>query len=216
MKKRGFTLSELLIALGIVAVTAAMVGPIFSSVIPDKNKIKVISYYNKINEINQKLLSNQNYYYTIYGINDDGDRYVKKPANLSNTYEPIDKPQFITDSLSGNNKYPKLFFYTLNSSLCGLKEWVELEDGSLWKIEMSNTYYSITIDVNGKNGKSCYYENDCKKPDTFRFIIDSDGGVTAWDALTDSYLTNMSSNNQKADKDLAEKFLNDSTKPYNN
>lgn len=207
MKKRGFTLSELLIALGIVAVTAAMVGPIFSSVIPDKNKIKVINYYNKINEINQKLLSNTNFYYTIYRIDENGEKVVQIPPNLDNQKKPLEQPSFMQDTLSGDSKYPRLFFYTLNASTDNNSE-VKLEDGSLWTCKKQDSGdYTFTIDTDGKKGKNCSYERtNCKIPDKFIFKVDENGAVTAGDALTDAYLTNMTKNDQKADKELAIKY----------
>lgn len=223
MKKQGFTISELLVALGIVAVTAAMVVPMFSSIIPDKNKMKVISYYNKINEINQKLLSDKNLFPTVYGVCDDEkisdgtcsegqERYIIK-YGLANQNPPIDQIEgWQMSDQAGPHKYYNLFFYTLNTTKRN-NNGNNLDDGSLWYLEQtiinhesSEVEYLFTIDLDDK-GANCSYSSTCKKPDTFKFKVDENGAVTAGDALTDAYLTNMTKNDRKADKELAKKYL---------
>ena len=77
MKKLGFTLSELLVAIGVVAVGAALVAPTISNIVPDKNKIKVINCYNKINEINQKLLNAPDLYTSKYEYDEDSKDFRK-------------------------------------------------------------------------------------------------------------------------------------------
>ena len=114
MKKLGFTLSELLVAIGIVAVGAALVAPTVSNIVPDKNKIKVINYYNKINEINKKLLNDKNLFYTVKKINADGEEYIEK-YGLANTERPIDGDKIceLVTHCGDSFKYAALFIYSL-------------------------------------------------------------------------------------------------------
>ena len=45
MKKFGFTLAEIMIALSIVGVMAAVVGPAITNLAPDKNKVIYLDYF---------------------------------------------------------------------------------------------------------------------------------------------------------------------------
>ena len=56
MNKKGFTLAEVLIALAIIGVTAAITAPMLSSLMPDKHKAMVLKYYKTITDINKDLL----------------------------------------------------------------------------------------------------------------------------------------------------------------
>ena len=216
MKKSGFTISELLVALGIIAVTAALVGPMFTNIIPDKNKMKVISYYNKINEINQKLLSDPSLYPTIYSICEEGspegvcgnnELYYIARSGLKNENSPIGMENIPMNVFKGVNKYLNLFSNALISKNYD-SNGIQLEDGSLWVImRRGSGNYKFIINLN--NGTGCSYGmSNCKKPDMFIFKVDENGAVTAGDAMTDAYLTNMTTvNNQKADRELAKKYL---------
>ena len=41
MKKYGFSLSEILVALAVVGIVAAIITPMSSAILPDKNKVEV-------------------------------------------------------------------------------------------------------------------------------------------------------------------------------
>ncbi len=55
MKKFGFTLMEVIIALGIVGVVAAISTPLLNNLIPDKDKIAVLKTYKIIGDINNEI-----------------------------------------------------------------------------------------------------------------------------------------------------------------
>ncbi len=48
MKKRGFTLAELLIVLGIAGVVAAVILPAINGLMPDKTKINYLKVYDEL------------------------------------------------------------------------------------------------------------------------------------------------------------------------
>lgn len=214
MKKLGFTLSELLVAVGIVAVVSLVVAPTVTDIIPDKNKIKVINYYNKINEVNQKLLNDKNLYYTQYTINKDGEKEITA-YGLANTEKPIDdKICTLVTNCRGASKYAALFIYSLIGE--NKDNPFRYTDNSYWIIKPKFNYSVIpktvvyTISVNLNNGKNCSYSTTCQQPDTFIFKVDENGNVTAGDAMTDAYLSNVSkTNNKKEDKELAKKYLSE-------
>ena len=224
MKKFGFTLSEFLVAVGIVAVASALIAPTVIDLAPDKNKMKVISYYNKINEINQNLLSDDNLFFPQYAYDEVEDKKVLQFYGLANQLPPRNLINGWEESDQKNSfKYYNLFFYALT----GIKYKTVniLEDGSEWKltnlfnknVTPHTVEFTFTIDIDGASkGKDCSYSSSCQQPDTFIFKVNEDGAVTPGDALTDAYLVNMGkSNSQKEDKALAKKFLSDTTKPYN-
>lgn len=231
MKKFGFTLSELLVAVAIVAVASALIAPTVADLAPDKNKMKVISYYNKINEINQKLLSDTELFQTKYKIDDEGKKVIEyygladfNPHRWSDQ-DLVNVYNWDGSSPVGSAKYPQLFMYAMTGSTPYYERALDNGDTitiscDYWdnNVLPNTTRFSIKIDADGlSKGKDCSYSSSCQQPDTFIFKVNEDGVVTPGDAMTDAYLANMSkSNSQKADKELAEKFLNDSTKPYNN
>ena len=54
MKKNGFTLAELLIAIGIIGIVAAVTAPQLNKLLPDENKSKVLKAYKALNDINEE------------------------------------------------------------------------------------------------------------------------------------------------------------------
>lgn len=228
MKKLGFTLSELLVAIGIVAVGAALVAPTVSNIVPDKNKIKVINCFNKINEINQKLLNAPDLYTSKYEYDED-EKDARKLIyfGFADDGVPLRYKGDSTNegAYSGGNKYQSLFSEMLTSERT--TGTINLENGS--QIEIVNqtwdrsvkpylTTIFITFDIDGKDkSKNCSYDgNKCKKPDIFKFKVDESGNVTAGDPMTDAYLTTIGkSNSQKDDKELAKKYLEDDDRKAN-
>ena len=72
MKKYGFSLSEILVALAVVGIVAAIITPMSSAILPDKNKVEVLKAYNALSETTQNLLNNNMIYYDYVGdINQD-------------------------------------------------------------------------------------------------------------------------------------------------
>ena len=232
MKKLGFTLSELLVAIGVVAVGAALVAPTVSNIVPDKNKIKVINCYNKISEINQKLLNAPDLFATKY-VYEDGKRILKS-FGLADENVPLRYQNDLLFHLtyqdakySSSNKYRNIFSEMLTGEKYPDSGGIKLEDGSVLEIKTReynpNTtpitiMIPITFDIDGKDkGKNCSYDaNTCKKPDIFKFKVDESGNVTAGDAMTDAYLTTIGkSNSQKDDKELAKKYLEDDDRKAN-
>jgi hypothetical protein len=62
MKKIGYTLSEIVIALGLVSVIAVITAPLIGNILPDKNKITVLKTYKIINDTVAELLNDPSKY----------------------------------------------------------------------------------------------------------------------------------------------------------
>ena len=183
MKKQGFSLSEVIVALGIVGVVAAISMPLVSGIIPDKNKIAVLKYYRMISGINEQLLNTPAYYWKPSGKNCVGFGCTQK----------VLIPE-LGDAKDGN-KYPRLLAYNLDTDGAISSGGFKTTDGVNWTFTggfgESSGYVVITIDIND-NGTSTLATaaNRNKKIDTFKFKVDVNGRVTGEDALTKQYLAN--------------------------
>ncbi len=207
MKKRGFSLAELLVAMSIIAIAAALLAPAYMRFKPDRYKFRVLNTYKFILETNRALLNNEDIYYQ--RTPDDnfdtyfGDTNIPAPhtqegcIGLFCTEEPTDKePEFHDTKYSGHCKYPNLMRGMLN-----LQDGAECNNGSttyvasgraadtsLWNIEevfydatqnQGRVGYRISVDLNPRNTaeQSCSYSSTCTHPDTFTFFVDRNGDI---------------------------------------
>ena len=91
MKKFGFTLSEILITVGIVGVVAALTAPAVSNIMPDRNKMMFMKNYKELTTITEKLLQDPELYYTTYTLDADGKK-VPTCVGLSCYNAPLREP----------------------------------------------------------------------------------------------------------------------------
>ena len=210
MKRRGFTLAEVLITLAIIGVVAAAMAPTIGNLIPDKNKAQVIKIYKTIADINESLLNNPSLYYS-GGTDCQG---------LKCTQQPLDSPYNMDSKYSGNTKYPYLLASHLQTTddpvtnVTGIK--FTTVDGIVWYVWYYPTGRAqIKIDLNGDEKPNKVYSTNCDKPDSFMFNLDADGKLQPGDALTDAYLKNpVKLNDKKKDYKTAESLTGDY--PLNN
>lgn len=195
MKKLGFTLSELIIALGLIGVIAAITAPAISNLLPDKNKALVLKYHKIISDINNNLINNPGIYWQPADADCEG---------LACTQQPVAPPYDSDIKYSGSNKYPNLLKDNLdvavdNSDSATIKFMTK--DGSEWLLDggsAAEASFNIIIDFNGSDkGKNCYYSSSCKKPDSCNFKVDQAGKVSGDDSLTKAYLANPYKINDK-------------------
>lgn len=201
MRKNGFTLAEVLITLGIIGVASALLTPIVSNAIPDKNKTKVINLYQIIASNTDAFLNNNSIYYK-KGI-DDSCR------GLGCQYVPLLSP-YDDSKYSGKVKYGCLLASVLNinSKISAEGDTVSFQtnDGVAWTIQSNDSGESIiTLDLNGSKGKNCSYDKSlCTKPDQFEFFVSQYGNIKGNDPLTTAYLGNpLKLNDKKNDYETA-------------
>ena len=206
MKKSGFTLSEMLVALGIVGVIAAMTIPMIHKVTPDKDKTMVLKAYKTISGINYKILNDQSLY--MLGTGKYGSTTEACTAIMECTDAPSD-PKYAGNSplgqpYSGLYKYIQLFAENLNLSEIGLAQSEHLTVPILGVQAADGTYWLIMYDITGSSGfkhfiyvanqvidvsTDCPYDkNTCPNPKVYKFDIDKYGQVSAGDNLTKIYL----------------------------
>jgi prepilin-type N-terminal cleavage/methylation domain-containing protein len=216
MKKHGFTLAEVLIALGIVAVIASLTAPSLTNLMPDKSKLKVIKAHKILSDVTSEMLNNPALYRDANceswpGIQTVGTDDVC--VGLGNGDMPLAEP-YNTDDYKYEAKYPRLLAARLE-----LAEDIDVNgkistftsiDGLYWTIELASggivnkkhkEEYGITIDLDGPDkGENSIAKSGVKKPDQFQFIVDTYGNVSGKDTLTKNYLKNsMKLNDKKTD-----------------
>ena len=215
MKKLGFTLSELLVTLGVIGVVAALTAPAISDLMPDSNKLTMIKIVNNVETITADILENPGLYN--YRFDSEGNPICiglecdGKPTSAQYTS--------VSHSLiSGDKKFPYLI-----SEVLGLEE-KEDETGSTWPVDEDKRAWSIKtgtytedglslkrveiiVDLNGtKNGPNSVYSDSVTKPDRFSFYIDREGMVFPADPLMAAYMNNsMNLNARKEDRAWAKK-----------
>ncbi|MBQ7765033.1 type II secretion system protein [bacterium] len=216
MKKFGFTLAELIIALSIIGVTSILVAPTVVNLMPDSNKAKVIKYYTQLSSAVNTILSDENIYRPYQAIqgndvvmqneftslNDNNNIIVCGPLGLS-----------CLDNVPQNNEQPTNFPDFLRDRL-GLVDDMTV-DNSFWDIqyiprESREMSYSVEITIREDENGCLYGEDGCDISDVnrFRFIIENYGSVVAGDPLTDAYLRNqLNMNSKKEDIETANRLI---------
>ncbi len=223
--KKGFTLSELLITLGIIGVVAALATPTLVKLKPDDAKGKFLKAHNVLSNMTADIVSDSSLYMTDF--NDLGQPTCAGiGCNEIPDYIDNEDASDLIGNVSSGAKFGALLALRLNVDKDDVTKTstgvtFTTTDGIEWEITSNSSNvsvngYSLTteenevvIDINGEDkGKNCEYSTSCKTPDQFKFKVDTYGNVSAEDAMGKAYLKNSS--NMKAndeDRDEAKKLL---------
>ena len=184
MKKRAFTLSELLIALSIIGITSALIAPVVTKIVPDSDKIRILQHHANVGIITEELLADHSIY------NTEG---IEECVGLDCHHIPY-FPPYNTEEYQGTSKFQNLLFSRLGINADG-----KFRDGTQWEITEQSTevpnntrdYITIQIDTkpNKENG-ACTFDDDCQRPHQFLLHIDKYGTVRAGDMLTQAFIEN--------------------------
>ena len=210
MQKKGFTLQELLVTLGIIGIVAAIVAPGVVGLLPDKEKSMYVKAYSTLTTGVSEILGDPGLYYTEYSATGEPNC-----SGMGCDGTPVIEP-YNNGTYSGTNKFPRLFAERINLSvepfMRGGNVVFRSADGIEWEFDVTNRgaefETEVTIDVNPdseNDDNKCTYANPaCRNPDLFVFRIDNDGGIVAVDRLGQAFLQNPTSlNTVKDDKDVA-------------
>lgn len=192
MKKFGFTLSEILLALAIIGVVSAITAPMVSGLFPDKDKVKVLKTYKLITDITNEMLEDRSLYFPSSCI---GLACTEAPSN----------PDYST--ISGNAKYAQLLAAHLELMTDAVVKTGNIvdfttQDGVYWLVTPDTNGYSVLVDIDPSEAGSNKTYTTSDTPDRFQFAVDNNGRVTGVDELTKAYLANPYKINDKK-KDYA-------------
>ncbi len=232
MFKKGFTLQELLITIGIIGIVAAIVAPGIVGMMPDQKKMMYMKAYNTLTTLTNEILDDPSLYWTTY--DNDGE------PNCSGMYcreRPTVEP-YNDAAYEDNNKFPMIFASKVNligeaasdgngdrvntvtfTTTDGI-EWsfttydgreTPLDGAQNWNEYPGNSYYYAEVEINlepDNDDNNCLYSNNCTNPNLFSFVVDNEGGVSAIDALGRAYLQNPTDmHSASKDKEIADEIL---------
>lgn len=200
MRRNGFTLAEVLISLGIIAVIVAILMFFINNLKPDKNKILYLKTYNSLAVIIKDFAAttsafpvcqgdycfNHNpLYNTSKGL---GDKYPdgnSKICNmLSSSFNALDNTcsnvyqHFNGERFSFSNQEGSQFFVSTYRTEPDLDS------------RRASFQIDIWFDINGdKLPNKIYGEDGCTTPDRFKIMVSSDGTLVAADPMGKAYLS---------------------------
>ncbi|MBO5738304.1 type II secretion system protein, partial [bacterium] len=163
MKKIGYTLSEIVIALGLVSVIAVITAPLIGNILPDKNKITVLKTYKIINDTVAELLNDPSKYRkreitdTSFVCPDDEYCYYVGLGDTTTDVKALDGK-----SIDKNNKFIILFGESLHATR-------KPEENSSYDDNIkASSFYT-------KDGVAVPYTNPPK--DAIKWIIETNGDL---------------------------------------
>ena len=196
-KRKGFTLTEMMIALAILGILTALVLPMINGNAPSRNRMMMKKAYYTIEDIVRSLINDEGYYSEL---GSDGSTYVGFD-NLENG------AQCSGNSCSGLHKFPALFSEQLNvdgdvsyGGAGSTIAYFTTSDGMQWTVssELMSTppaeitdiepgnnqvVQTIVVDVNGNKKPNCIEgEGSCvnrssKGVDQFKVYVSKSGKV---------------------------------------
>lgn len=194
MKKFAFTLTELMVALGIIGILAAVLLPIIFNLLPNQNTIMAKRVYYATQEIVSDL------------INDDAcypDKTMLDSSNARVGFDDGSGYSSCTEYSSGSSssdKFTKLFTSRLDVKTGSGTTSFTTKDGVKWDLDFTNSggfksndsssFIYLVVDVNGTSGKpNCgqnTYSGQCTSSrsggyDKFAMKIYADGGIDVMD-----------------------------------
>lgn len=215
--KNGFTLSEMVVTVGVVGVLALLLIPVLKDAMPNQEQAMFKKAYYVTERSVSELINDEDLY---------PEAVEGEPNFFGNTVEVTYKD--ITTS--GASKFCELFTSKLNrtsdikcSATTGHlpskftdneapEGTITTTDGIVWVLPIDsfadNTdAREIYVDVNGRKQPNCFYDKTtCKKPDRFTIKVYQDGRVLADGTMEVEYLNKVSiGKNSKAETEQARK-----------
>ena len=207
MKKKAYTLAEVLLTLAIIGVLATVTIPLVGHIKPDKNKMLYHKAYNTLAANVHKIAKDISLY----------DKHMTGNGNIYNVSRyplyNMEKPS--NPKYSGNQGYSKLgnIIKDLMQGEGTYKEF-KTKNGMIWRIDDTYVYENqgdiisytrVEVDVDGKdNGPNHYYEPNkfTGKPDTFVFYITASGEIIPGDLCGQLYMKQRKDYKRKKDSEL--------------
>ncbi len=195
--KKGFSLGEMIVTIGIVGFLAAVLLPVLKSILPNQEMLMFKKAYYITERAIAELVNDEDLYPESY--EPDAKQY------LGNVSRQMSKGK----AYEGSTKFCELFAAKINRSSevsCTNKTFtdgqkpegtVATTDGTVWILPVSSfdsetEPEDIYIDVNGSKGPNCAYnKTSCKKPDRFNVKVYQDGRVEVVGIMEREYLNRV-------------------------
>ena len=211
MKKSGFTLAEIIVTLTIIGIIAALIAPKINVLIPDKNKIKIIKYYNLINDGIESMLGDTDLYHPSWqAVNINN---VDVEIFTANGTDPCVGLQCI-EQLKPSGEQQSYITRQLRDKLGLNNDNIAADGSTITMTDFDSTSEEMSVTIRTAPGKgNCQSRvltiqppeniSPCgtlKQVDTFTFKIDKYGTISPTDVLTKIYLQNATDmNNRRTD-----------------
>lgn len=208
MKKPAFTLTELIIAITIIGVAAALALPSMINIMPDGKKMKVIKYYNIINNTVEEILANPDLYHPYWGYDANNEPCLKAKVGDENCCVGLECVDLANKGEDDDKKTVEKI----------LSDKLALDEKDLSINESKDAaYYNIHISIKEKDTeKECSSSKinvdeckDFKDVNTFNFVITKEGDVRPdeKDYLLQAYLLNPhNTKDRKKDFEVAKEL----------
>lgn len=188
MIKRGYTLSETLIALGIIAVVSAITIPMLANARPDSTKLLLVKKYNELVANTEQLLSDA----TIYA---EHGQYYNNSGTVQNACTGLDCTATPTNSqFSGCNDANTKYMCCLQVLYGGNRNNNSFTTSDGTQYSYDNNIMTITLTRNDGNDNCTYGDDNCNKPNVFTFDVNNAGMITPRDNLSRAYFTDINKN----------------------
>ena len=205
MKKRGFTLAELLIVLGIAGVVAAVILPAINGLMPDKTKINYLKVYDELGKNIKALTSDSSIFPAILKEGTSDIDVSKYP--LVNNSQPLKAPFKDDTKYSGDKKFCNLLAFSMGvddsckttsypaqssfTTSNGMEWWISQTKREINTAENKISYQTdiyVDVDSSKKSSNCMYGEDNCKQPDRFKFLLAADGRLVPADPVGVHYI----------------------------
>ena len=199
MKKKGFTLSEVLIAVSIIGVMAALMASAFNHAKPDKAKMLYLKAYDALTTavgamVNDATLFAESYEETV---GSQVHEYNIEYTPLFDTSQPSN-PYYYNDNVlrnnPGNRKFARILFLMLKG-----EEWAPSTNFVRFRTGPGNMQWQVTPNITpltpqAEKANATFQVNLTIDNDrTFNFCIQPNGEVQAMDARGKRYIANRMS-----------------------
>jgi prepilin-type N-terminal cleavage/methylation domain-containing protein len=219
MKKKGFTLSEILIAVCIIGVISGIMASGFNQTKPDKTKMMYLKAYDALTEAVSILVNDSTLFTSPFTYNNI--EYDIQEVPFLDTTQPSTNPYYYNDSfLQGNNKFGRLLSYTLKDKTPivsenivtfhtgpGNMEW-KVTPKNLNNIPKENSNFSPWFKIDLIIDKSSNSER------MFTLCVQPDGQVRATDNIGNKYIKNRRNIHSRNDSDFSGSLVQCSDTKY--
>ena len=197
MKKlKGFTLTELMVAMGVIGILVAVVTPAIMKTRPNKNKMMIKKSFYTAEQIVSTLINDERLYPDMKEICDRGVVEGEDPTKVycAFGFDYDNSVRYEGETYAGNTKFADLFvsrlnvktedetnhiYYTTDGIKWDLSQtvgaWTKGQDtpGKFGNQTNAAGVGKITVDVNGEEAPNCRESNEnCSADDFDQYVIE--------------------------------------------